>query len=71
VPENGGDDERHNKCYTNEYCLYIGYRDDNFSSIDNSYMREINFKAGLETFIIALFVIAGVKVASIISSWLP
>jgi len=34
-------------------------------------MRQISFKAGLETFIIALFVIIGVKVASIISSWLP
>ena len=34
-------------------------------------MRQISFKAGLETFIIALFVILGVKVASIISSWLP
>jgi len=31
-------------------------------------MRQISFKAGLETFIIALFVIIGVKVASIISS---
>ncbi len=35
------------------------------------FMRQISLKAGLETFIIALFVIAGVKVASIISSWLP
>ena len=34
-------------------------------------MRQISFKAGLETFIIALFVVLGVKVASIISSWLP
>jgi len=34
------------------------------------FMREISLKAGLETFIIALFVITGVKVASIISSWL-
>lgn len=33
-------------------------------------MRQISFKAGLETFIIALFLILGVKVASIISSWL-
>ena len=33
-------------------------------------MRQISFKAGLETFIIALFVVLGVKVASIISSWL-
>jgi len=33
-------------------------------------MRQISFKAGLETFIIALFLIIGVKVASIISSWL-
>lgn len=33
-------------------------------------MREISLKAGLETFIIALFVIIGVKVASIISDWL-
>jgi hypothetical protein len=33
-------------------------------------MREISLKAGLETFIIALFVIAGVKVASTISRWL-
>ena len=32
------------------------------------FMREISLKAGLETFIIAPFVIAGVKVASIISS---
>ena len=31
------------------------------------FMREISLKAGLETFIIALFVIAGVKVASTIS----
>jgi len=34
-------------------------------------MRQISFKAALETFIIALFVIIGVKVASIISNWLP
>jgi hypothetical protein len=34
-------------------------------------MREISLKAGLETFIIALFVILGVKVASVISGWLP
>jgi hypothetical protein len=34
------------------------------------FMREISLKAGLETFIIALFVIAGVRVASIISSHL-
>ena len=34
-------------------------------------MRQISFKDGLETFIIALFVIIEVKVASIISSWLP
>lgn len=34
-------------------------------------MKEISLKAGIETFIIALFVIIGVKVASIISSWLP
>ena len=33
-------------------------------------MRQISFKAGLETFIIALFLILGVKVASIISSYL-
>jgi len=33
-------------------------------------MKQISFKAGLETFIIALFLILGVKVASIISSWL-
>lgn len=33
-------------------------------------MREISLKACLETFIIALFVIVGVKVASIISGWL-
>ena len=33
-------------------------------------MRQISFKAGLETFIIAIFLILGVKVASIISSWL-
>lgn len=32
------------------------------------FMREISLKAGLETFIITPFVIAGVKVASIISS---
>ena len=32
------------------------------------FMREISLKARLETFIIAPFVIAGVKVASIISS---
>jgi hypothetical protein len=30
-------------------------------------IKEISFKAGLETLIIALFVIAGVKVASIVS----
>ncbi|MEA2053268.1 MAG: hypothetical protein U9O90_10725 [Euryarchaeota archaeon] len=30
-------------------------------------MREINMKAGVETLIIALFVLLGVKVASIIS----
>jgi len=33
-------------------------------------MRQISFKAGLETFIIALFLILGVKVASLISSYL-
>ena len=33
-------------------------------------MREISMKAGLETLIIALFVIIGVKVASIISGWM-
>ncbi|MEA1944171.1 MAG: hypothetical protein U9N07_02350 [Euryarchaeota archaeon] len=34
------------------------------------FMREISLKAGVETFIIALFVIAGVRVASMISSHL-
>ncbi len=34
-------------------------------------MRVISLKAALETFIIALFVIIGVKVASIISNCLP
>lgn len=34
-------------------------------------MREISLKAGLETFIIALFIIIGVKVASFISGLLP
>jgi len=34
------------------------------------FMKEISLKAGIETFIIALFVIIGVKVASIISGWL-
>jgi hypothetical protein len=33
--------------------------------------RAVSPKAGLETFIIALFVIAGAKVASLISSHLP
>ncbi|MHC1635598.1 MAG: hypothetical protein ACXQTS_03105 [Candidatus Methanospirareceae archaeon] len=33
-------------------------------------MKQISLKAGLETFIIALFLILGVKVASIISGWL-
>jgi len=32
-------------------------------------MRAINVKAGVETLIIALFVIMGVKVASIVSGW--
>ena len=32
-------------------------------------MREISQKAGVETLIIALFVLLGVKVASIISGW--
>ncbi|MDC7127009.1 MAG: hypothetical protein PQJ46_15660 [Spirochaetales bacterium] len=31
-------------------------------------MKEISFKAGLETFIIAVFVIIGVKIAPLISS---
>ena len=31
-------------------------------------IKEISFKAGLETIIIAMFVIAGVKVASIVSN---
>jgi len=35
------------------------------------FMREISLKAGVETFIISLFVIAGVRVASIISGHLP
>jgi len=33
-------------------------------------MREISLKAGIETFIIALFVLLGVKVASIVSGWI-
>ncbi|MCW3134103.1 MAG: hypothetical protein N2V78_07245 [Methanophagales archaeon] len=33
-------------------------------------MREISMKAGVETLIIALFVLLGVKVASIISGWM-
>ncbi len=33
-------------------------------------MREISMKAGVETLIIALFVIMGVKVASMVSGWL-
>jgi hypothetical protein len=32
-------------------------------------MREISMKAGVETLIIALFVLLGVKVASVISGW--
>ena len=32
-------------------------------------MREISMNAGVETLIIALFVLLGVKVASIISRW--
>jgi len=34
-------------------------------------MKQLSFKAGLETFIITLFLILGVKVASIISNCLP
>ena len=34
-------------------------------------MKEVSLKAGLETFIISLFVIMGVKVASLVSNWLP
>ena len=33
-------------------------------------MKQISLKAGLETFIIAIFLILGVKIASLISSWL-
>jgi hypothetical protein len=32
-------------------------------------MREISMKAGMETLIIAMFVILGVKVASVVSGW--
>ncbi len=32
-------------------------------------MKGISFKAGVETLIIALFVIVGVKVASMVSAW--
>ena len=32
-------------------------------------MKGISFKAGVETLIIALFVILGVKVASMVSAW--
>jgi len=32
-------------------------------------MREISMKAGVETIIIALFVIMGVRVASVVSGW--
>jgi len=32
-------------------------------------MREISMKAGVETIIIALFVILGVRVASVVSGW--
>ncbi len=32
-------------------------------------MKGISFKAGVETLIIALFVIVGVKVASVVSMW--
>ncbi len=32
-------------------------------------MREISMKAGLETLIIALFVLIGVRIASIVSGW--
>ena len=32
-------------------------------------MREISMKAGVETLIIAMFVILGVKVASVVSEW--
>ena len=32
-------------------------------------MREISMKAGVETLIIALFVLLGVKVASMLSGW--
>jgi hypothetical protein len=32
-------------------------------------MKEISFRAGVETFIIALFVIAGVKIAPLISKY--
>ena len=35
------------------------------------FMKEISLKAGLETFIVALFVIVGVRVASVISNYLP
>jgi len=33
-------------------------------------MKQVSLKAGLETFIIAPFLILGVEVASIISSWI-
>ncbi len=32
-------------------------------------MKGISFKAGVETLIIALFVIVGVKVAAMVSTW--
>lgn len=34
-------------------------------------MREVSLKAGLETLIIAMFVIFGVRIATLVSSWLP
>ena len=32
-------------------------------------MKEISMKAGMETIVIAMFVILGVKVASVVSGW--
>jgi hypothetical protein len=34
-------------------------------------MGAINWKASFETFIVALFVLAGVRVATLLSAWLP
>jgi hypothetical protein len=80
MPENGWNDEYNIECEQRKYDKGGDLRDYPCASVDHLYVFDLQgirtrrgtylLRAGIETLIVALFVILGVKVASTVSAWI-